>query len=64
LSNQKDVGNILSEYDPKNLTVGVLGSHSAEEVGIAAKSMGLPSVVVCQKGRDETNPSSSSVYIE
>jgi 5-formaminoimidazole-4-carboxamide-1-(beta)-D-ribofuranosyl 5'-monophosphate synthetase len=53
LINHKDVENILSEYDSKNLTVGVLGSHSAEEVGIAAKSMGLPSVVVCQKGRDE-----------
>ena len=53
MSKWKDVGNILSEYDSKNLAVGVLGSHSAEEVGIAAKSMGLPSVVVCQKGRDE-----------
>ncbi len=48
-----EVQRIASAYDSKKITVGVLGSHSAEEVGIAAKSLGLPVVVVCQKGRDE-----------
>jgi len=33
--------------------IGVLGSHSAEEVGISAKTNGFDTVVVCQKGRDE-----------
>lgn len=47
------VHKIVSGYDLKNVTVGVLGSHSAEEVGVAAKAFGLPVVVVCQKGRDE-----------
>lgn len=49
----KEIEHIVSDYDPEGVTVGVLGSHSAEEVGIAAKSLGLPTVVVCQKGREE-----------
>jgi len=48
-----DVQEITSNYNPEDITVGVLGSHSAEKVGIAAKSLGLPVVVICQKGRDE-----------
>ncbi len=47
------IGRIASEYSPEKVTVGVLGSHSAEEVGIAAKSLGIPTVVVCQKGRED-----------
>ena len=50
---RKDVEKTVSEYDPKAITVGVIGSHSAEEVGVAAKAMGLPSVVVCQRGRED-----------
>ncbi len=33
-------------------TIGVIGSHSAEEVGIAAKSNGFETVVVCERGRE------------
>lgn len=36
----------------RNVTIGVLGSHSAEEVGVAAKSAGFKTVIVCQKGRE------------
>lgn len=50
---RKDVAALLEGYDTKAVTVGVLGSHSAEEVGIAARANGLSCVVVCQKGRDE-----------
>ena len=46
-----EVQKLVSKY--KGLTVGVLGSHSAEEVAVAAKSAGLKTVVVCQKGREE-----------
>ena len=42
---------IAQGYD--GLTVGVLGSHSAEEVGMAAKAAGLKTVVICEKGRDD-----------
>lgn len=44
---------IVSEYDANNITIGVLGSHSAEEVGVSAKTMGFKTLVVCQKGREE-----------
>lgn len=36
----------------KKVTIGVLGSHSAEEVGMAAKAFGMQTVVICEKGRD------------
>ncbi|MFH0748441.1 MAG: DUF1297 domain-containing protein [Candidatus Bathyarchaeota archaeon] len=52
MTSRKEVEQIVSGYDPPKVTIGVLGSHSAEEVGIAAKSLGLPTVVVCEKGRD------------
>jgi len=48
-----DAERIVSRYDPDSITIGVLGSHSAEEVGVSAKSFHLPTVVVCQKGREE-----------
>ncbi|MEM2093774.1 MAG: DUF1297 domain-containing protein [Candidatus Bathyarchaeia archaeon] len=50
---RKDIEEVLKKYDSKAISIGVLGSHSAEEVGISAKANGLPCVVVCQKGRDE-----------
>jgi len=47
---REEVQELVSRYS--GLTVGVLGSHSAEEVAVAAKSAGLKTVVVCQKGRE------------
>ena len=49
----KKIERLVSTYDPEKITIGVLGSHSAEEVGIAAKSLGLPSIVICEKGRED-----------
>jgi len=49
---REEIQKLASSYDADSITVGVLGSHSAEEVGVSAKSMGLPTVVVCQKGRE------------
>jgi 5-formaminoimidazole-4-carboxamide-1-(beta)-D-ribofuranosyl 5'-monophosphate synthetase len=43
----------VAGYDREKITVGVLGSHSAEEVGIAAKAAGLRCAVVCQRGRED-----------
>ncbi|MFW9910392.1 MAG: DUF1297 domain-containing protein [Candidatus Thorarchaeota archaeon] len=34
-------------------TIGTIGSHSAEEIGMSARSFGFPTVVVCQKGREK-----------
>ena len=49
---KQEIQEIASSYGNK-VTIGVLGSHSAEEVGIAAKEADMPIVVVCQKGREE-----------
>lgn len=42
---------IADSYD--DITVGIFGSHSAKETGMAAKAFGLKTVVVVQKGRDK-----------
>ncbi|MFW9919503.1 MAG: DUF1297 domain-containing protein [Candidatus Thorarchaeota archaeon] len=34
-------------------TIGMLGSHSAEEIAVSAKSHGFATAVVCQKGREK-----------
>ncbi|MEM3403818.1 MAG: DUF1297 domain-containing protein [Nitrososphaeria archaeon] len=47
------IRNIVSNYDRNGITIGVLGSHSAEEVGVAAKIFGFKTVVICEKGREE-----------
>ncbi|MGQ9597462.1 MAG: DUF1246 domain-containing protein, partial [Thermoproteota archaeon] len=49
---RKEIQEITSRYDVENITIGVLGSHSAEEVGVSAKSFGFRTLVVCQKGRE------------
>lgn len=49
-----DIRNIISEYDPRNIRIGVLGSHSALEIAHGAKQEGFETVVVCQKHREKT----------
>ncbi len=49
-----DIQKILSGYDLGNLRVGSLGGHSALDVCRGAKDEGLETVVVAQKGREET----------
>ncbi|MCX8150528.1 MAG: formate--phosphoribosylaminoimidazolecarboxamide ligase family protein [Candidatus Bathyarchaeota archaeon] len=44
----------LRLYNPKKIRIGVLGSHSALEIGAGAKQEGFETVVVCQKGREKT----------
>ncbi|MDQ4074449.1 MAG: formate--phosphoribosylaminoimidazolecarboxamide ligase family protein [Thermoproteota archaeon] len=43
---------ISSEYDLNNLSVGVIGSHSALEIMDGAKDEGLRTVCICEKGRE------------
>lgn len=47
----QEIREVAKGYD--RMTIGVFGSHSAEEVGVAARAAGLPTVVICQKGREE-----------
>jgi len=52
--NQNDILEILKKYDLKNITIGVLGGHSALDVCSGAKKHGFKTLAVCQKGRDAT----------
>ena len=52
--NRKQIQEIVASYDPKEVKIGVLGSHSALEMGHGAKQEGFEVVVVCQKGREKT----------
>lgn len=49
-----DAASLLSGYNLKNLTVGVLGGHSALDVCAGAKKHGLKTVAVAKKGREKT----------
>jgi len=51
---QKDAQEILEEYDLDNITIGVLGGHSALDVCHGAKKYGFKTLAVCQKGREKT----------
>ena len=52
--NREKIQELVSSYDPKKIRIGVLGSHSALEIGYGAKQEGFETVVVCQKGREKT----------
>lgn len=45
---------VLAGYDKNNITIGVLGGHSALDVCHGAKKYGFRTVAVCQKGREKT----------
>ena len=45
---------ILESYDKTSITIGALGGHSALDVCRGAKKLGFRTVVVCQKGREQT----------
>ena len=45
---------VIKKYNPKEIRIGVLGSHSALEIASGAKQEDLETVVVCQKGREKT----------
>ena len=49
-----DIAQLLKGYDYKNLTVGVLGGHSALDVCHGSKLCGFKTVCVARKGREQT----------
>lgn len=51
---QKQLQGVIGKYDKNKLTIGTLGGHSALDVCRGAKDEGLRTVVVCQKGRENT----------
>ena len=52
--NREKIQEIVDSYDKKNITIGVLGGHSALDVCRGAKKLGFHTVAVCQKGREKT----------
>ncbi len=46
-----EIQKIAKSYDPKKVTIGALGSHSALDIMDGAKDEGFNTIVVCQKGR-------------
>ena len=50
---QKQISKLLENYDKKNITIGVLGGHSALDVCRGAHSHGFKTLVVAQKGREK-----------
>jgi 5-formaminoimidazole-4-carboxamide-1-(beta)-D-ribofuranosyl 5'-monophosphate synthetase len=51
---QEEINRVLREYNLNEVTIGVLGSHSALDICRGAKDMGFRTLVVCQKGREKT----------
>lgn len=51
---KENISEILKNYDPKEITIGVLGGHSGLDVCQGAKKYGFRTVAVCQKGRELT----------
>ena len=49
---QQQIASVLEQYDPKDLTVAAIGSHSALEIMDGAKDEGLKTLCICQVGRD------------
>ena len=45
---------VLKSYNLSQITIGVLGGHSALEVCEGAKKLGFQTLVVAQKGREKT----------
>ena len=48
-----DISQILQNYDLNDITIGVLGGHSALDVCRGTKKHRFKNVVVCQKGREK-----------
>ena len=51
---QKSIKPIVDGYDLNNITIGVLGGHSALDVSTGAKKLGFKTLAVCKKGREKT----------
>ena len=51
---QEKIEEVVKGYRREEVRIGVLGSHSALEIGHGAKEEGFEVVVVCQEGREKT----------
>ncbi len=49
---QSEILEIIKGYDKDNISIAVLGSHSALQILKGAKEMGFHTIAVCKKGRE------------
>jgi 5-formaminoimidazole-4-carboxamide-1-(beta)-D-ribofuranosyl 5'-monophosphate synthetase len=49
-----EIQKLVNSYNPDEITIGVLGGHSALDVCHGAKKHGFKTIAVCQKGREKT----------
>ena len=50
---RKEIQKIAHSYDKENIHIVILGSHSAKEMGVAAKRAGFKTILISQEGREE-----------
>jgi 5-formaminoimidazole-4-carboxamide-1-(beta)-D-ribofuranosyl 5'-monophosphate synthetase len=50
--NRQEILDILHGYDPENITIATLGSHTSLHILKGAKNEGFKTAVVCEKGRE------------
>ncbi|GCC10269.1 hypothetical protein IPdc08_00292 [archaeon] len=48
---RKEMQNVVEDY--RDVTIGIFGSHSAKELGIAAKVAGFKTAIVVKEGREK-----------
>ncbi len=48
---RKKIQSLVASY--KDVAIGIFGSHSAKEIGMAAKARGFKTVLIAQKGREK-----------
>lgn len=51
---QQQIQELVATYDPRKITIGVLGGHSALDVCAGVKKFGFKTLVIAQKGREKT----------
>jgi 5-formaminoimidazole-4-carboxamide-1-(beta)-D-ribofuranosyl 5'-monophosphate synthetase len=47
---KEEIDGVLRRYDPKKITIGTLGSHSALNIFKGAKEEGFQTICICKKG--------------
>jgi 5-formaminoimidazole-4-carboxamide-1-beta-D-ribofuranosyl 5'-monophosphate synthetase len=51
---RSEIQDLVSNYDCDEIRIGIFGSQSALEQGLAAKYAGFRTVIIVEKGRDAT----------
>ncbi len=55
---------IFKKFRPTKFRIAIFGSHSALELGMAAKAHGIPTVLIAQEGRDKLYKRNKHLYDE